>query len=482
MKKYICTFIFILFIATLFAQGSDDACRFSQTFYQGTAKALGMGNALGAVGGDLTAVCINPAGLGIYRSDELTMSFNLMDNYNTSTYYGTSKDANKIRFSMPNFGYVNSRERSNFRPLRYSQWCIGLIRTNDFNMHTYASGYNPTSSKIDEYLNQIDGYSVDELSEYFGYTVFPAWNTYLIDLDEYGYYTSPVPQGGIIQNFEQEFKGRTEEWMAGYSANYNDRLFLGVSMSLPFTKRVGSRTIEETLPDTSSIQTDFRNWHFTEDLSSIGLGVNGKIGLIWHACRWFRLGVAYHTPTIHKFSESWQTETESQIAWITNKKLSPASNYEYIFISPMKWIGSMAFVIDDRGLVSIDAEYVNFGTALFNALDYDYTSVNQAIKDYYGRTLNLRIGTEWYLGGVYVRAGTGYYGSPFGLGKSNGSVKKASAGVSIPLGTSFTFDIAYELSHGKQYYTLYNAGDLGPDDVEQSQFRSIALGTLRFRF
>lgn len=482
MKKHFCTFIFALFAAALYAQGSDDACQFSQTLYQGTAKALGMGNALGAVGGDMTAVCINPAGLGLYRSDEFTMSLNLSDNYNASTYYGNSKSANKIRLSMPNLGFVHTRQRSNFRPLRYTQWCFGLTRTNDFNMHTYASGYNPTSSKIDEYLNQIDGYAVDELSNYFGYTAFPAWSTYLIDLDDDGYYTSPVPQGGITQSLEQEFKGRSEEWTLGYSSNYYDRLFIGVSLSLPYTKRVGSRMLAETLPDTSNIQTEFNTWHFTEDLSSIGMGFNGKIGLIWHVSRWLRMGIACHTPTFYKFTESWQTETESKIAWITNKYISPLSNYEYSFISPMKWVGSLALVMGEQGMVSLDAEYVNFGTASFHAMDYDYTSLNQEIKDYYGRTLNLRIGTEWYVGGTYLRLGAGYYGSPFGFGEPNGSIKKASAGICIPLGASTSFDIAYELSHGKRFYTLYDAGTLGIEPIEQRQFRSVALGTLKVRF
>ena len=80
MKRITTTTIAILFALAVFGQGSDDACLFSQNYYQGTAKALGMGNALGAVGGDMTAVCINPAGLGIYRSNEFTTTLSLMDN------------------------------------------------------------------------------------------------------------------------------------------------------------------------------------------------------------------------------------------------------------------------------------------------------------------------------------------------------------------------------------------------------------------
>ena len=167
MKK-ILTIAFVLLIpVAMFAQGVDDANLFSQTYYQGTAKALGMGNAMGAVGGDMTAVCINPAGMGIYRSSEITASLNLLDNYSTSTYYGDKKDGNIFRFSIPNLGFVFAKERSNYKALRYTQFGFGLTRTNDFNMRTNALGINPSSSMVDNYLARMNGYSVDELQDVF---------------------------------------------------------------------------------------------------------------------------------------------------------------------------------------------------------------------------------------------------------------------------------------------------------------------------
>ena len=154
MKRIAITTFALLFTLAVFGQGSDDACLFSQTYYQGTAKALGMGNALGAVGGDMTSVCINPAGLGIYRSSEFTTTVNLLDNHARSTYYGTSNGANQMRLSIPNVGYVSTKQKSNYRNLRFTQFGIGLTRTNDYNTHAFARGINPTSSKIDDYLAQ----------------------------------------------------------------------------------------------------------------------------------------------------------------------------------------------------------------------------------------------------------------------------------------------------------------------------------------
>ena len=486
MKRIIIFLLSLIGANIAFAQNVDDAYLYSQVFYQGTAKSLGMGNAMGAVGGDMTAVCINPASMGIYRSDEITTTLNMLDNYNASTYYGTVNGANRMRVSIPNIGFVHSKQRSNYKALRFTQFGFGLTRTNDYNQRTNARGINPTSSKIDNYLSQIDSLSPYDLTNLYPYDIGPAWNTYLIDTckDDLGlYYGSPVPQGNIWQGQENLFKGRSEEWNFAGSLNFFDKLFIGINVSLDHIKRSGTRKFTETRVE--GTETDFNEWSFEETLSSTGWGCNGKIGLIYHATPWLRLGAAFHSPTQYSFDESWQTQTTSEISHVTFNSFSPESHYEYYFTSPLKWIGSTAFVIKQQGMVSIDAEYTNYGAARFKAVandDYDYGPKNDSIKSILGRTLNLRIGSEWQVGNTYLRMGVGYYGSPLGLGQSNGSVKKASLGVSWPLGSATTIDFAYELSYGQTYFRLYDAGVLGIEPVTQKQFKNNFAATIKMRF
>ena len=142
----------------------------------------------------------------------------------------------------------------------------------------------------------------------------------------------------------------------------------------------------------------------------------------------------------------------------------------------------MAFVIGERGIVSLDAEYTNFGAARFQADDYDYDAVNENIKSNFGKTFNFRLGSEWSLGNSYLRLGTAYYGSPLGFGKSEGSVKKASCGIGIPVSQATTFDFAYELSYCSSNVYLYDAGELGIEPVKQSEFRNNLAVTLKVRF
>ena len=485
MKKTLIIAAALLIQTVAFAQGVDDACLFSQTYYQGTAKALGMGNALGAVGGDMTAVCINPASMGIYRSSELTTSLSLSDNYTPSTYYGNKKDGTIFRFSIPNVGYVHAKERSNYKALRYTQFGVGLTRTNDFNIHSISKGLNPTSSRTNNsyFLNQINNIHPDDLPDDSWY----LWQTYLIDdhTDSTGYfYTSNVPQNNILQSQEYNFKGRSDEWNFTFSSNFNERLFIGVSLNLNYIKREGEQVFEESREPNAN--TDFVSWNSTERIKSTAVGCNAKLGVIYRANNWLRIGCAFHSPGLYSFNETRQVNTESRFVRSDYHKYTGEEyTYKYTFISPLKCVGSLAFVVKEQGMISLDMEYSNYGAARFKTAsndDYDYDPTNNAIKDKYGHTLNVRLGTEWYVGGTYLRFGTAYYGSPFGFGQTGGSVKKVSCGVSVPVSASTSFDFAYELSHGKNFITLYDAGDLGIESITHSNYRHLLLTTLKIRF
>ena len=51
---------------SLFAQGFYDALRYSTDEIQGTARFRGMSGAFGALGGDMSAVSLNPAGSAVF--------------------------------------------------------------------------------------------------------------------------------------------------------------------------------------------------------------------------------------------------------------------------------------------------------------------------------------------------------------------------------------------------------------------------------
>ena len=102
-------------IPAAFAQDETDALRFSLIQPQATARAVGIGNALGSVGGDFSSLSVNPAGIGIYRSSEITFSPNLIFNSTNSTYTGTGSSGNGSHFAISNAGYVSTKLRDSRR-------------------------------------------------------------------------------------------------------------------------------------------------------------------------------------------------------------------------------------------------------------------------------------------------------------------------------------------------------------------------------
>jgi hypothetical protein len=67
MKKISIIILAVLAIgSSVFAQTVDDALRYSQIFYGGTARFMSMGGAFTALGGDMSSLSQNPGGLGVY--------------------------------------------------------------------------------------------------------------------------------------------------------------------------------------------------------------------------------------------------------------------------------------------------------------------------------------------------------------------------------------------------------------------------------
>lgn len=478
----------------LHAQGVDDAILNSQVMYEGTARSMAMGNATGAVGGDLTAVCINPAGLGLYRSQEITFSLAPQYHFCITDYYGTSHYTQKLRATVPSMGLVIAAESSNYKPLRYFQLSIGMTRTNEFSYRQQTKGLNPASSLVDSYLQTANG--IDELvnpiidpgrylKDNYPYDLSPAWETYLIDrfTDSLGnlYFNSPVPQGDVWQTDNITSRGRSEEWTIALATNFYDKFFFGTSLGLAHMKRISTRKYEETPNDANS---NFFNWEHTEELGDTSWGVNLKIGVIYYPVSWLRVGAAWHSPTLYSIGEAWSTETQTTLkgdhgTQDYHRYLSPTLDWSYEFYTPNTFIGSMAFIIGQHGMVSADVEYMNYGASKFR-----FDNEEQGFKEVLKPTFNFRAGTEWRIRQYFLRCGAAYYGSPYGFGKNYGSVKKVGLGFGYSVSQETSWDFAYELTQSTTAYTPYQYYVDGQNIVEDAvrhQWRNKLVVTLKVR-
>jgi len=180
MKKYHIIFVIVLLSVTSYGQYADDALRFSQVFYQGTARSMAVGGAFGALGADFSTASTNPAGLGVFRTSEFIFTPEVFHRNLTSVYNNSFAESSRTIFDLSNIGYVVVKPLNNSDGWQYFQFSIGMNRLNNFNSSVLMEGANISNSKLDVYAALADGKNPDVLDDF---ELYPAWQCYLINPD-----------------------------------------------------------------------------------------------------------------------------------------------------------------------------------------------------------------------------------------------------------------------------------------------------------
>jgi hypothetical protein len=140
-----------------YAQYSGDAFRFSQTQTGATSRIKAIGGASTAVGGDLSSVSGNPAGIGFFTRSELSVTPEFNDAQVKSSYFGQTNNSSKDQVNLNNASVVFynrlSTPRGRDKTKGWLSFNLGASynRTNNFYRTEYYSGRNPNSSVSDYY-------------------------------------------------------------------------------------------------------------------------------------------------------------------------------------------------------------------------------------------------------------------------------------------------------------------------------------------
>ena len=101
------------------AQDAYDVSRIIGSELNGTARFVGMGDAMGALGGDISVMGTNPAGIGIYRRNDFSLSFGLNNTAAESNFNGNSMKEDRTKASFDQIGFVYSYKVGNETSLRF---------------------------------------------------------------------------------------------------------------------------------------------------------------------------------------------------------------------------------------------------------------------------------------------------------------------------------------------------------------------------
>ncbi len=453
------------------AQNEVDALRYSFHDTPGTGRSLGMGGAFGALGADNSAFWNNPAGLAMYKRNTFEFSLGVHYRKTDASYMGDASSDEKQRLNVPSFGYVSTKKNDD-RVRTFLGVGVGTLR--NFNQNISIQGKVDGTTLLDVFSRQANGIAYDEVRDYFPFGAGLAWDAYLIDpLDTLQNTYVPVAYGSdITQSKNIKRTGRQSESTFAFGAAIDEKLFLGLTFGLQAVNFREKSVYSESFG--SSAVLDY--FTFSEDLYASGSGINLRLGAIYRASEWLRVGAAWQSPTRLTMSENYSTSIYSKFRdgdSFNEESAQLISNYNVR--TPAKYSVSAAFVMGKAGVVSADYELTDYSRIKMNSRglssDYNYSAENEAISENYELTHKVKIGMEFRVVENWrVRAGSIYQQSPLVNGSAaNSSIITYTGGLGYRK-DRFFIDLAGMFRKDQESYWLYD-----PALVDETQISNTTI-------
>jgi hypothetical protein len=445
------------------AQNEIDAFRFSELDWQGTARFMGAGKAFGAVGAEFSALNTNPASIGLYKKYEITFTpMTLSVIRNNSGYNGTGTPDQAAKYNVGSAGIVLALPGISNTSWKKFQIGYGFNRIKNFNNTFSIEGRNFGKTIGSELAAEAEGLNYKDIKNW-PTEQWAAWESYLID-PVHGSETSylPVYEGiDMLHSSTVTQKGGIDEMVFSFGTNYNDKLFLGLTLGVPFINYTENRTFKEINDKKYYDTCAFRTITMYDKLRVRSTGINLKLGVIYQPVYFLRIGLAFHTPTFYGNMKD-NFERQMFITFINEKGEYDRNNdtytnsFNYTLTTPLRAMANVAFFIAQRVFISAEYEFADYSMASMYSINYNFSSENKTIQNMYGFSHIARIGTEVNLSQVFaLRAGYNYISSPYKDNINDGSRHYASAGFGFR--TKYLYgDFAYAFTTSKEKYWMFD--------------------------
>ena len=438
------------------AQNDIDAMRYSQTTFGGTARFASMAGSMGALGGDISTLGSNPAGIGLFRKTEFTITPSIGSQSTSSTFNNSNSEDKKLNLNLANIGLVTTINLSDRNNTGWKSINFGFDynRTNSFQNRVSIQGYNKTTSLLDTYVAAANGTSS---ASFDPFSTALAWNTYLINpnIGDTTHYNHVLKNYGELQQKSVETSGSMGETDLSFGGNYKNRVFVGATLGI-VNALYNEQSVYQEVDAQDSIK-GFKSFSLTQNLTTRGTGANFKFGMIVKVTDWLRIGGAIHTPTVLHLSDSYNSSMQSNLdSAKTYSATSPDGSFNYTVTTPFRVLGSVGLVISKNALLNAEYEYVDYTNAQLNSSPNVFSDVNNAIRSKYTAAGNIRVGGEIRFDPIAFRIGYAFYGSPFKDGENmNASRSSYTAGIGFRENNYF-LDFAYVLTKYTAYDYLYD--------------------------
>ncbi len=410
----------------------------------GTARYIGMGESMGALGGDISAVETNPAGLGIFRNSVGTVTMGVLSNKNNASMLHS---------------YSNTDTNFNF-----SNGGFALALGDDADRLKVNLGANYSFQRLD---NDV----IFPYNEKYNYTIGNEKGSEDFDFESY----------------EQYISGYKTKLKFSVAANYDDKIYFGLGLDWHYLTMDRYDTYADRMISDGSVgRFNRQGTPYFENANGFGLSV-GVIGKILPE---FRLGAAYHSPIwwsdINTSYNGFGTYIPKDASGnpILDALGNPVVNWDIYYgyydrakiTAPGNMVLSAAFasnIIDENNSLGVNFDFINYFNKDYQFKgDQNYELNNSFIDSYMKNSQEYRLGVEYRYKELKLRAGYGYVSSPvkdntvagynYETGLDNTTVKnymtgeknKLSFGIGYDIGPFFA-DFAYQWIKA-DYYTSFS--------------------------
>ena len=433
MKKiFFSACLLSLFMAHAHAQETYENTKLIDNDLNGTARYVGMGGAMEALGADISVINSNPAGIGLFRRSSGSVSFGLVSQDGASSF----KYGNKTNASFDQAGFVYSL-RDGRRTFINFGFNYHKSKNFDYILNA-ASGLNGASQHKLSYMKALaNENNLDKTSS--------GWRgkfAYTSQLDNLYYNTLMMTSSdGFFYNDASRYEfGRAEtgyigEYNFNSSANVNDRVYLGITIGIHDVHYTGHSLYSEALVNLNNQTAG--DITVNDERRITGTGYNASFGIIFRPvdASPFRIGLSVTTPTWYDLKTSNYTYLINNTKADGGGKLqgdypnyTTGESYEFKLFTPWKFGVSLGHTVGNYLALGASYEYADYSrldTRVNDGYDVDYwgdvyehSSSDEPMNRHTRETLKavstLKIGAEAkMMPNLAVRAGYNYVSPMF---------------------------------------------------------------------
>lgn len=512
MSKFL-LFIFLFISYPFFSSFSQygyhkDVLKFSHTFQGGSARIQGIGGASVSLGGDVSSISQNPAGLGFINRKLISIGYGVLGNESTSSFFGESTSVKNNTNNVENISLVLPiRRKDNYfssgivKCPDCAKLNIGISysKLKDFSDKKLYRGYNDYNSIIDYFLQDSQGIPLSRLASETKIAdialLQEVYDHYLINPDNElpGSYYSFV--GGFpLQEEEINTSGDINKLSISMGSNIRDKVYIGVGLNFYSVNYRQVRNYRESsfeVLDNSDqwVQEGILDYLNLLDVHSIsGNGASISAGIIIKPSDNLNVGINYESKTSITLEEELYSELESKYfnyyfepedTILRNVVSGTGSNFAtYKYKSPSKITIGSSYFYKKFGFISADIDLIDYSSARIQSYDFNDFSENKEIeKVYKTMVVNYRIGLEGRFKNFYLRLGYNVLGDPekniMDSGLTN-KINRKSLGIGY-LSKTFTLDITYLNLNKKSRVSPYPTFSDQPVAEFDSNFKRLVI-------